>query len=196
MLQQPELSDPRIIRTVKNHTPILSDSLLIADLQLGDKSTRQMKDLVSINIEFCGTLARTLLKSISSQSQSVCDMRLVTAHLDCGMWWRPTEELFQGLAMDHPELRFTQYHLTNFRHLLNFDLLGHIFPDLWSDKITPEQEHIFDLCVTVPSILVILNRFDEAVELIVQCRNLGGIRDKPLLIHGYLDLMLSSIYVF
>jgi hypothetical protein len=77
--------------------------------------------------------------------------------------------------------------------MLNFDLLSDCFPALWSDTLTNEQEYIFDMCLTVPSILVQLNRLDEAIELIKQCKQFGG-QDKPLLLHGYLDLMLASIY--
>jgi hypothetical protein len=111
------------------------------------------------------------------------------------MWYRyPNEEEFFDEEIDLAEQRFTHFYLTNFKHLLDEELLKQNFPDIWSDKLTQESEYIYDLCVTVPSILVQLGRYEEAIEVIQQCRTFGS--PKKLFMHGYLDLMLASIYVF
>lgn len=52
------------------------------------------------------------------------------------------------------------------------------------------------MCLTVPSILVQLNRYEEAVELINNCRGMIKRSSEKLLLSGYLDLMLASIYVY
>jgi hypothetical protein len=93
ILPNSELNDLAIVRTYRNHTNILSELLVSADLVLKDNSTRQMVDLLSICIEFNGTQARSILRSIKKQQRSqVIDHTLVMAHLDCGMWGRPFEE--------------------------------------------------------------------------------------------------------
>lgn len=126
------------------------------------------RDLVSITIEFMGSQARSILRSIKKNERSgAVDYRLVGAHLDCGMWYRyPNEEEFFDEEIDLAEQRFTHFYLTNFKHLLDEELLKQNFPDIWSDKLTQESEYIYDLCVTVPSILVQLGRYEEAIEVI------------------------------
>jgi len=55
------------------------------------ESKKSRSHLVSICIEFMGSQARSILRSIRQKER--LDYRLVSAHLDCGMWWRyPNEE--------------------------------------------------------------------------------------------------------
>jgi hypothetical protein len=72
------------------------------------------------------------------------------------------------------EQRFASFYLTNFKFLLDDEMLTQNFPSIWSGTYSHESEYITDLCLTVPSILVQLGRFDEAIELIKQCRLFGG----------------------
>lgn len=44
--------------------------------------------------------------------------------------------------------------------------------------------------MTLPSILLELNRLDEAEEIIIMCKKIGG--KHKLLLHGYLALMHAS----
>lgn len=73
-------------------------------------------------------------------------------------------------------------------------LLNH-FEFIWDlEKTSHEQEYIFDLCLTVPSILIELLRYDEAEEMIVHCKKFNG--GKSILLHARLELMQASIFVF
>lgn len=136
---------------------------------------KSRKDLVSICIEFMGSQARSILRSIRKKDRSALDYRLVSAHLDCGMWWRyPNEEEDFDQVIELAEQRFASFYLTNFKFLLDDEMLTQNFPSIWSGTYSHESEYITDLCLTVPSILVQLGRFDEAIELIKQCRLFGG----------------------
>jgi hypothetical protein len=108
-----------------------------------------------------GSIARAVLKSIRAKKRAgELDHRLVTAHLDIGMWWRYTDEEYQLTICGHAEERFSSYYLTNFKSLLSQELLESNFPNIWRiDKLSQESEYIFDLCLCVPSILAELNRF-------------------------------------
>lgn len=151
---------------------------------------------MSICIEFMGSQARSLLRSIRKKERSgAVDYRLVTAHLDCGMWWRyPNEEESFDEEIESADQRFSLFYLTNFKYLLDEELLLRNFPDIWSENLSHQSEYIFDLCLTVPSILVQMSRYQEAVEIIKHCRQFSS--HKTILLHGYLDLMLASIYVY
>ena len=50
------------------------------------------------------------------------------------------------------------------------------------------------MCLTVPSILIELMRYDEAEELIEQCMKFNS--GKRMLLHARLELMHASILVF
>jgi hypothetical protein len=79
--------------------------------------------------------------------------------------------------------------------LLEEDFLLENFPEIWNvEKVSQESEYIFDLCQTLPSILIELNRFDEAEEIISHCQKFNN--GKGLLLHGILDLMSASITVY
>ena len=84
------------------------------------------------------------------------------------MWWRyPNEEESFNDEIQNPKERVSLYFLNDFQHLLNEKLLKNNFNNIWDvDKTSHEQEYIFDLCLTVPSILIELMRYDEAEELI------------------------------
>jgi hypothetical protein len=122
-----------------------------------------------------GSIARAVLKNIRAKKRAgEIDHRLVTAHLDIGMWWRYTDEEYHLTISDHAEERFSSYYLTNFKSLLNQEVLESNFTNIWSiDKLSQESEFIFDLCLCVPSILAELNRFQEALEVIKVCRKFG-----------------------
>jgi hypothetical protein len=78
-------------------------------------------DLYSIMIEFMGSTARSILRSIKLKDRSgAIDYRLVTAHLDSGMWWRyPNDGPFFNKEIDLAEQRFQLYHLGNFKYILH-----------------------------------------------------------------------------
>ena len=108
-----------------------------------------------------GSVARAVLQSIRAKKRGgEVDHKLVTAHLGCGMWWRYTDEEYQLTIDDQAEERFSSYYLTNFKSLLNQEMLESNFKNIWSiEKLSQESEFIFDLCLCVPSILAELNRF-------------------------------------
>ena len=124
------------------------------------------------------------------------DYRLVTAHLDCGMWWRyPNEEECFNEIIGKPKERVSSYFMTDFQNFLDEEMLLNHFESIWDlEKTSHEQEYIFDLCLTVPSILIELLRYDEAEEMIVHCKKFNG--GKRILLHARLELMQASIFVF
>ena len=124
------------------------------------------------------------------------DYRLVTAHLDCGMWWRyPNEEESFNEIIGKPKERVSSYFMTDFQNFLDEEMLLNHFETLWDvSEIRHEQEYIFDLCLTVPSILIELIRYDEAEEMIAHCKKFNG--GKRILLHAELELMQASIFVF
>jgi len=69
------------------------DLLLDARLQNKKSLLKTHNDFIAITIEFMGSIARGVLKSIRFKKRAgELDHRLVTAHLDIGMWWRYTDE--------------------------------------------------------------------------------------------------------
>ena len=69
------------------------DLLLDARLQNKKSLLKTHNDFIAITIEFMGSIARAVLKSIRFKKRAgELDHRLVTAHLDIGMWWRYTDE--------------------------------------------------------------------------------------------------------
>jgi len=112
----------------ERHYKIDIEYRLALDLLLDAKSqnrkltmtTKTHNDFIAITIEFMGSIARAVLQSIRAKKRGgEVDHRLVTAHLDVGMWWRYTDEEYQLTIDDHAEERFSSYYLTNFKSLLN-----------------------------------------------------------------------------
>ena len=107
------------------------------------------------------------------------------------MWWRyPNEEECFNEIIGKPKERVSSYFMTDFQNFLDEEMLLNHFESIWD----LEKEYIFDLCLTVPSILIELLRYDEAEEMIVHCKKFNG--GKRILLHARLELMQASIFVF
>lgn len=67
------------------------------------------------------------------------------------------------------------------------------FPGIWDalNQHSSESEYMYDLCITVPSILIELFRYEEAVQLLVMFKSFPN--DK---LYGTLNLMHASILVY
>ena len=107
------------------------------------KGTRA--DFLSIAIEFFGTIARSLLNQVKEKrSGADVNHRLLSAQLNVGMWFRyPNEEVALNYCDRNSEDRFQLYYFTNFKALLDWDLLRDSYPRMWSsDKLSHEKEYI------------------------------------------------------
>jgi hypothetical protein len=110
------------------------------------------------------------------------------------MWWRyPNEEESFDELIKKPKERFQNCFLSNFKFLLQEDMLLQHFPSIWdvSNQHSSESEYMYDLCITVPSILIELFRYEEAVQLLVMFKSFYN--DK---LNGTLNLMHASILVY
>ena len=68
------------------------------------------------------------------------DYKLVTAHLNCGMWWRyPNEEESFNEEIGKPKERVSLYFLNDFQHLLNEKLLTSHFETIWDVEKTSHE---------------------------------------------------------
>jgi hypothetical protein len=84
-----------VFKVSKEYLAALELNLDHTQLEVANSQDKKgRRDLVSICIEFMGSQARSILRSIRKKERSgAIDYRLVSAHLDCGMWWRyPNEE--------------------------------------------------------------------------------------------------------
>lgn len=119
----------------------------------------------------------------------------MTVHIDQGMWWRYPNEEFEcfNREVPHAEQKFSVYMLENFYFILNDRFLHKFFPDLWGERTTHEQEYTTDLCLTVPSILVMIDKHEQAIDFIKVVRKFS--KQKDLEMHAKLDLMRASIYI-
>lgn len=136
-----DLEDQSVVKINRDYLSGLELVLDHAELELRSDQELQKqkrKDLLSICIEFMGSQARSILRSLRRKERSgAADYRLVTAHLDCGMWWRyPNEEESFDEEIALAEQRFSQFYLTNFRYLLDETMLLMNFKELWGDKLS------------------------------------------------------------
>jgi len=119
----------------------------------------------------------------------------VNAHLDSGMWYRYKEDDFPD-TISAPENRFMQNEL-NYKTLLDSILLNENFPNICdpdSDTYCLESDFIIDMCCTVPSILIELNKFDEAKKLMEQCRRIRP--GEKITLHAMIELMCVSLKLY
>lgn len=82
----------------------------------------------------------------------------------------------------------------NFEALLDPDKLIKYFADINSgdNDYELERECIISMTMAVPSILVELDRVEDALKLIEQCSKIGY---KKFWMHGKLDLMRASLLI-
>lgn len=115
--------DNELFYKVDSNQRLALDMLLEAkslnnNLSVSDKTK---KEFLSITIEFMGSIARAVLESIKEKYRGgEIERKLVTAHLNCGMWWRhPNDEYIQDQSIKLVEERFSSYYLANFKSLLD-----------------------------------------------------------------------------
>jgi len=91
----------------------------------------------------------------------------------------------------NPEFRFN-YNEGNFTGILNLDVLKQFFPKL-DFKIVYSQ-YLDELCMNVPTILIMLSRFEEAINVLERCKKICSEYDLKF-IKGKLLLMHASIKI-
>jgi hypothetical protein len=137
-----EIDDERLLK-------IDRDVLHTVSLYFNDLKVLQTRDgtlgkehMISLAIEFMGSQARSILRSIIKQNKTggQIDYRLVTAHLDCGMWWRyPNEEESFNEIIEKPKERVSRYLLTDFQHFLDEGMLIQHFSSIWDVEKTSHE---------------------------------------------------------
>lgn len=143
----------------------------------------------------CAAQARGVLVQVSKLKRHGAGQitpGLVSAHIGVGMWSDGKQAPEITLAVE----RFNEYLLTNVQAMLQSDWLDENIAEIYSeDKNTVAREALLDIFVTVPSILIELDRPREAEEFIKDVSKLLTKSPKELLVMGTLNLMLASMSI-
>ena len=134
-----------------------------------------------------------LLAVKCNRRQGPCEIEpeLVSAHLDVGMWAHSSSQM----QIENSVERFNEYILCNVQHVFASEWLennvGAIFSN--EERFVRTRDQLADLFVTVPSVLVELERPREAEDLIVRVGGLIKRTGQNLPVAGALNLLLGSM---
>lgn len=128
----------------------------------------------SLSIEFFSRYAVKLLDKITKwKRKGEVDHNIVSMHLQQGMWsWEENDEEEQEIVdfnneqIDMPVERFSCIE-SNFNNILDAKKLIKYFDLSKGDDFEFERECIINMTLAVPSILIELDRIDDALKLIV-----------------------------
>ena len=127
----------------------------------------------SLSIEFFSRYAVKLLDKITKcKRKSELDHNIVSMHLQQGMWsWEENDEEdieivdFNNEEINMPVERFSCIE-SNFNNILDAQKLIKYFDLSKGDDFWFERECIINMTLAVPSILIELDRIDDAIKLI------------------------------
>jgi hypothetical protein len=117
------------------------------------------------SFKYMAKLSRRLIRSIKYQNKYEIDLCCVSSEIDLGIWkdnftnFPLTEEEIELNMVYNPEVKFNFYE-PNFIGFLDLEVLKQHFQKI--DYKTPFNQYIDELCINISSILIMLDRFDEA----------------------------------
>eukprot|EP00347_Sterkiella_histriomuscorum_P024050 403332474 len=155
------------------------------------------------NFKYLAKLSRKLLRSIKCQKKYDIDLQCVSSEIDLGIWkdnytnYPLTEQELEQNMIYKPDIKFNFYE-PNFMGYLDIEVLKIHFQKI--DYKSPYSQYIDELCNNIPSIMIMLDRLEEAklslqkTREIINYFDLKFIKAKSLMIQSSILLKQNCTY--